>query len=575
MKLNKTILLFSAAALMLSFSSCYELNRFPEDKLSSGTFFKTQAHADQALMGVYSVMRNENAMGLTFSMDCLGGLGTGYDPASYQNMMRGTYGVTDGQVKNKWIQLYEGITRSNIVLQNIDGVDMSEELKQQYRAEARFMRALYYNSLLTFFGGVPIYDESFVVAEGFNEMLNPRSTEEEVRGFILADLDVAIASLPTEWDTTNYGRATSGAATALKGKVFLYAKQYGEAARCFETVVNSGKYELYSNYANLFKPDGDQSNEMIFAVQNMGGVGTDFGMPMCFYMGTRASFGSCWNNVMASVDFVDSYEWKDGRPFDWEEIAPGFTTDNGVKEETFGAVLATGGGAVVSYPLAKEKLLNMYINRDPRMNHTVILPYTWYKGWFKNAPHDCEYVITKPGTPTPTDGYNMMRVNGSHYYYQWRKFVPEYDLGGELNNRAHTPINFPLIRYADVLLMLAECYNEAGNTAGAVEYINQVRSRSGVEMPALNSGPSWLSATTKEEVFKRIKHERAVELAGEGHSFNDMRRWGLLETLNNKPEKYVTGRTHFTRVVTERDYLWPIPADEVFQNTALIQNPGW
>lgn len=110
---------------------------------------------------------------------------------------------------------------------------------------------------------------------------------------------------------------------ALKGKVLLYNKQYQEAATCFENVINSGKYALYSDYENLFKPGGDESSEMIFAIQNIGGVGTDFGMPMTFYMGSRASYGSCWNNVMAATDFVDSYEWKDGRAFDWNEVIPG------------------------------------------------------------------------------------------------------------------------------------------------------------------------------------------------------------------------------------------------------------
>lgn len=94
-------------------------------------------------------------------------------------------------------------------------------------------------------------------------------------------------------------------------------------------------------------------------------------------------------------------------------------------------------------------------------------------------------------------------------------------------------------------------------------------------MPGLNSGPAWLSANSKDEIFQRIKHERAVELAAEGHSFSDMRRWGLLETLNGKDEKGFTGKTYYTRVVKSRDYLWPIPANEIEKNTALTQNPGW
>ena len=145
-------------------------------------------------------------------------------------------------------------------------------------------------------------------------------------------------------------------------------------------------------------------------------------------------------------------------------------------------------------------------------------------------------------------------------------------MNGAINNRADTPINFPIIRYADVLLMLAECYNENNQPDQAVELINQVRNR--VDMPGLNSGPAYLQATTKEQIFERIKHERAVELAAEGHSFNDMKRWGLLETLNGEVKGF-TGQFYYNRVVRDRDYLWPIPATEIEINEGLKQNPNW
>ena len=108
-----------------------------------------------------------------------------------------------------------------------------------------------------------------------------------------------------------------------------------------------------------------------------------------------------------------------------------------------------------------------------------------------------------------------------------------------------------------------------------MKLINQVRARKSVEMPGINSGPDYLKATTKAEVFERIRHERAVELAGEGHSFSDMKRWKLLETLNGRTENDITGRFRYTRVVTARDYLWPIPADEIEKNDKLTQNPNW
>ncbi|MDE6650801.1 MAG: RagB/SusD family nutrient uptake outer membrane protein [Paramuribaculum sp.] len=571
MKFNK-ILIAAATISTLSLSSCYDLDRYPDNQLSSGTFFKTEAHAKQAMMGVYSQMHSNNVFGMYFSFDCLGGVSFGYDNPSYQTIQRGTVAVNAAYFSNTWTYTYEGIARANNVLQNIDKVDMTDELKAQYKGEAKFMRALYYFNLLNLYGGVPIYDETTIIAEEFTQMLKPRNTAEEVRNFIIADLKDAETSLPESWNTANAGRATSGAATALKGKVYLYGKQYQAASDCFKNIIDSGKYALYANYANLFKPTGDESSEMIFAIQNLGGVGQDIGMPMCFYLGARAAYGSCWNNVMAATTFVDSYEWADGRPFDWDEVVPDYTSSNTVKQEVWYSKPNTGKTAILEYTPYKDQLLEMYSQRDPRMAASIILPYTTYAGWSKNANKTFEYAIFK-GMGIPNDGA-FINVNGNHEAYLWRKFVPEGNMNGAINNREDTPINFPLIRYADILLMQAECLNELGDQPGAVALINQVRTRAG--MPGINSGPAYLSANTKDEVFTRIRHERAVELACEGHSYFDMKRWGLLETLNGRKEMYITGsKSLYTRSVSERDYLWPIPSGEIDKNPDLIQNPGW
>ncbi len=567
--MKKIIYTAVAFAMTLSLSGCYDLDRVPADQLSSSQFFQNEEHAKEAMMAVYSNMQDEDVFGLQFAMDGLGGIAMGYDPQSYQPVQRGTYDVKNGRILNKWRGLYEGIARANNVLQNVDRSNMTDALKAQYKAEAKFMRALYYFTLTDFFGGVPVYDESVVVNEQYSNMKNPRETVEKVREFVLKDLAEAEAGLPENWDKANKGRATKYAAVALAGKVHLYNKEYQKAADCFAKVISSGQYALYDNYADLFKPGGDESSEMIFAIQNMGGVGTDHGMPMCFYMGSRESYGSCWNNVMVSPHFVDTYEYKDGRPFDWDDWFPGIKTDTKVKVATFRATMEKG--KVKAYPAAKGKLLEMYAQRDPRMNATVLLPYTQYTGWYANAQEDCEFVIA----PSIVSGNGYVRVNGNYEIYLWRKFVPEGNMGGAINNRAHTPINFPLIRYADVLLMMAECQNELGKQDQAVALINQVRARKSVDMPALNSGADYLKATTKDEVFARIKHERAVELAGEGLSFSDLKRWKLLETLNNRKEEDITGKYRYTRAVAARDYLWPIPANEIEKNDNLKQNPDW
>jgi starch-binding outer membrane protein, SusD/RagB family len=168
----------------------------------------------------------------------------------------------------------------------------------------------------------------------------------------------------------------------------------------------------------------------------------------------------------------------------------------------------------------------------------------------------------------------MRNNRGGWETYFWRKFVPEGDWNGAITNREHTPVNFPILRLADIYLMLAECYNETGNQPKAVEYINLVRARAGIAL--LNSGPAYLKANNKEEVFQRIFRERAFELAGEGLRDSDLRRWKLSDKLLNKDEMGITGKRLFTRVFREiRDYLWPIPGGEIDMNDKLEQNPNW
>lgn len=142
---------FVAFAMTLSLSSCYDLNRFPGDQLSNEKFYRNEEHAKEAMMAVYNQMQKEDVFGLQFAMDGLGGIAMGYDPQSYQTIQRGTYDVKNGRVLGKWQNLYEGIARANGVLQNVDRCQMSDELKVQYKAEAKFMRALYYFTLMDFF----------------------------------------------------------------------------------------------------------------------------------------------------------------------------------------------------------------------------------------------------------------------------------------------------------------------------------------------------------------------------------------------------------------------------------------
>lgn len=571
--MKKILYIAVLVAASLSFTGCYDLNRAPYDKVSSSSFWKTEDHVNQGIMGIYNDMKNENIYGLVFALDGMSDIAFGY----YENKVHGTYTANDGDVKNKWQSLYDGIGRANTAIQNIPNSQITPEKKALYIAEAKFMRALYYSTLVDFFGGVPIYDETTVLASDFANMKKPRSSVEDVRAFILKDLQEAQNLLPVKWSDANYGRATKGAAFALAGKVNLYAKKYTEAKAAFDEVVldPTGKgygYALYPDYAKLFTQEGDQSAEMIFAIQNQGGVGLNYGMPMCFRFGTRSSYGSCWSSVTPTVKLADMYETQDGKPFNWDDYIPGFNADDKVKDAAFRSKLSKDAKTVVEYPAALAQLKKAYAERDPRMNQTLIVPYSEYLGWNADEEKMMTYVVAKG----VLEGNGFIRLDQGKDSYLFRKFVPEGDMKGKLNKREHTPINFPLIRYADVLLMLAEVENELGNESVAIGYINQVRARPSTSMPALNSGPAHLAVSGKDQVFDRIVRERAVELAAEGHRFSDIRRWGKGVEWLNYEEIEFTGKRMHDHKFTDRDNLWPIPNVEIEMNESLKpNNPGW
>lgn len=580
--MKKYKLLVGALLTSMCLNSCYELDRYPVDQISDGIFWKSEAHAKQGMMGVYSAMQVDAAFGLKFTFDSMSDIGTGFGAEAYGDVITGVYNERTGFVEDKWQSLFDGVMRANLVIRKVAEIQsMSDELKTRYQAEARFMRALFYFELYNFYGALPLYDETVDLSKDYNTMKKARSSKEAVLEFILDDLNFAIThNLPVHWEAAEYGRATLGAAYALRGKVYLYMKNYTKAAQDFEEIIldKSAKgynYSLFNDYAKLFTPEGDQSDEMIFAIQNSGGVGKDYGMPIAFYMGNRATYGSDWASALPSAILVDMYEYKDGRPFDWEEVIPGFTTSNEVKDKTYVCTLTKGGEAIETYPENRDKLLAMYAQRDPRMMQTVIMPYTTYDGWVNEAPKTCEFVIARNETPNEKNGFIRVGTNRRESYI-FRKFVPVGNMNGAINNREDTPINFPLIRLADVYLMYAECKNELDDQTTAVEYINKVRQRPSTDMPGINSGKEWLKATTKAEVFERIKHERAVELIAEGHRWFDLRRWNIAKDVLPGDVYGATGQRMMTRTFNDRDMLWPVPGVEIERNPDLKpNNPGW
>lgn len=578
----KKIIIYLATMLLaaMTFTGCYDLETYPGDKVNEGTFYKTGDHAHQGLMGIYGMLRLNEAYGYQFCFDHLGDIAYGYN---YYMMFLATYTDRDGTIQAHWQTFYDGIHRVNTFIRSVKGMRgiITGEQINEYVAEAKFLRAMFYFSLTDLFGGVPYYDESTNVNEEFMNLKQPRSSLEEVRAHILEDLDEAIKYLPVEHAASEYGRATKGAAYALRGKVHLYDKEWQSAINDFEEIVynksNNYGYALDDDYARVFKLyNGAKSPETVFSIQNKSGVGTEYGMQIQALMGCRGAYGSCWNNTVPSTQLVDMYEFKDGRPFNWDEIFPGYNAMTPEQRKELLSVEMDGSGTIVGLREADTaKILSAYTCRDPRLMATVIVPYSHYMGNIGRTTNvDLIFALDHNLAGNANGG--TIQNNAGWVSYLYRKFVTEGDQGGAISNRLHTPFAFPLIRFADVLLMLSEAYNEAGQLDKAVTEFNKVRARVG--MPGLNSGPAWMVVSNKEQMAERIRKERAVEFAGEGLRFSDLRRWGYEiahKTLNNVDAVNIYGEPIYTHLFTERDMLWPIPGVERERNKELTQNPGW
>ena len=578
----KKIIIYLATMLLaaMTFTGCYDLETYPGDKVNEGTFYKTGDHAHQGLMGIYGMLRLNEAYGYQFCFDHLGDIAYGYN---YYMMFLATYTDRDGTIQAHWQTFYDGIHRVNTFIRSVKGMRgiITDEQINEYVAEAKFLRAMFYFSLTDLFGGVPYYDESTNVNEEFMNLKQPRSSLEEVRAHILEDLDEAIKYLPVEHAASEYGRATKGAAYALRGKVHLYDTEWQSAINDFEEIVynksNNYGYALDDDYARVFKLyNGAKSPETVFSIQNKSGVGTEYGMQIQALMGCRGAYGSCWNNTVPSTQLVDMYEFKDGRPFNWDEIFPGYNAMTPEQRKELLSVEMDGSGTIVGLREADTaKILSAYTCRDPRLMATVIVPYSHYMGNIGRTTNvDLIFALDHNLAGNANGG--TIQNNAGWVSYLYRKFVTEGDQGGAISNRLHTPFAFPLIRFADVLLMLSEAYNEAGQLDKAVTEFNKVRARVG--MPGLNSGPAWMVVSNKEQMAERIRKERAVEFAGEGLRFSDLRRWGYEiahKTLNNVDAVNIYGEPIYTHLFTERDMLWPIPGVERERNKELTQNPGW
>lgn len=569
------------AAIAAVCGGCESLDYTPGDQMSGQTFWQTEDHARQAAVGMYAAMKEPWCFGMEFTFDMCSDLADGTSP--WADVSRGdAFSSNSSGVQNHWQYLYELVHRANTVIRNVAGMPISQQTIDRVTGEARFLRAMAYFRMLNCWGGVPYYDETCDINEEFAHLDAPRCTADELRGHILDDLTDAIRKLPVSWDVADLGRATKGAAYALRGKVYLFNRQWDEAVADFEEIVynktNNYGYSLHPDYNDLFRLyNGRHSDEMIFSIQSIDGNTAGYALDIVSYFGNKSTMRLiAGNRIVPSTTLVDMYENPDGSQFNWDDVFPGFNAGDSQMRRRLMCVAIDQGSTEVTSTLGSDttKVMDAYRLRDPRLCLNVITPYSHYLGTDAgSSPMDKQFVLADPTKGgAPMEAMAFIRNSEGWNSYFWRKWIPTGNLDGYWGEYTRTPYEFPLIRLGDVLLMLAEAYNESGATDKAVIELNKVRERVG--MPGLDSGPAWLAVNGKEDMARRIRRERAFELAGEGQRYWDLKRWGLLEqSVKNATD--IFGDLMYTRTYQERHQLWPIPLVEMERNLSLTQNPGW
>ncbi|MDE6158464.1 MAG: RagB/SusD family nutrient uptake outer membrane protein, partial [Muribaculaceae bacterium] len=518
---------------------------------------------------------------LEFTFDMCTDLADGTTP--WSDISRGTsFASNSSGVQNHWQYLYELVHRSNTVIRNVANMPISQQTIDRVTGEAKFLRAMAYFRMLNCWGGVPYYDESCDINEQFANLDSPRSSADEIRQHVIDDLTDAIAKLPVSWDAADLGRATKGAAYALRGKVYLFNRQWNEAIADFEEIVynksNNYGYSLHPDYNELFRLyNGNHSPEMIFSIQSIDGNTAGYALNIVGYFGNKSTMRLIASNcIVPSTTLVDMYENLDGSPFNWDDVFPGFNSGGSELRRKYMSVAIDHGSTKVTDLLECDttKVMDAYRLRDPRLCLNVITPYSHYLGTDAGSnPMDKQFVLADPTKGgAPMEAMAFIRNSEGWNSYFWRKWIPTGNLDGYWGEYNRTPYEFPLIRLGDVILMLAEAYNEAGAVDKAVDEVNKVRERVG--MPGLNSGASWLAVSGHDDMADRIRKERALELAGEGQRYWDLRRWGMLEkSVKNATD--IFGDLMYTRSYQPRHELWPIPLVEMERNLNLTQNEGW
>lgn len=542
--MKKYLSIIAAALLMGSFSSCSDfLDRYPLEELSDESFWKTEKDAEMAVSNLYNVLPTWDTDEAINSDDAVHGI-----KWAAGNQSKGVYDPAD----YGWSGEYGYIRQANLILEKIQEMDLSEDAYKKLEGQARFFRAYTYFTLIRSFGAVPYIDKPLELTDVENITRTPK---DEVYAKVMEDFDIAIADLPVQWDETNSGRITKGAAMAMKARAALYYNNWQTAMDEAKKVMDLGQYELYDKdntgrYKELFWEVADGCDEFILSVQFNAPTRTHY------LIGWECFPTLGWGGLNPTQSLVDAFEDINGAPI----------ANSTIYDST-----------------------NPFANRDPRLEVNVL--------------HDGEtmYGVTIKVAPLSSSGNTGIGQHGDATatgYYQQKWLDPSIDpqsTGWDMGK------DWVVIRYAEVLLTYAEAKNELSPLdPSAFDAVNQVRRRVG--MPDLqNTDPTKPTyCGTQDDLRKRIWNEWRVEFALEGGKRQwDIRRWGIAKDVLNAPfeglrytlvddpnaPKGDNGKKCILYVgeplkltgshYEDHNYLLPIPQTEIDLNPKLEQNPGY
>jgi hypothetical protein len=508
--MRNIIFLSSISICLLIAISCDEdlLEKDNRNKQTTLTYYKTASEISSALNGVYAVLQS-NSMGgreWFFLHDLRSdemATGGGQLETHRNQVLIGTHDPSNGVLTSVWTASYRLILRANAVIQFAPEADIPDAgLKARYTAEAKFLRAWTYFQLYAFWGDVPLYEQ-------FSTTINdaqPRAPIADVKALVISDLTEAIASLPTSYSGNDLGRATKTAAQAVLAKVYLFDGQYQEAKPLLEAVVATGEAAaggtaLMDEYFDNFTEETEYNKESVWEF---------------------------------SYTANGNYNW-DG---DGNDYGP---NESWIRSQEYSAV---GWRNLVP----SDKLLAEFENGDPRLNYNF-----YFTGDEYGDP-------SSPKALTDVDQRGNSSVfKGVTQKISWKKYSVMYKLdpGGFYDKIG---INYRVIRYADIYLLLAECENEVGTSVKAIEYLNKTRTRPSVDMPPYPTAA--YPTSSKDQIFRAIMHERMVELAGEEQRNVDILRWRKAGKLTTEPISYFQANKY---------ELLPIPLGELDANVKIEQ----